>query len=289
MLKQTKNLIDAYGAQVINGTITDAELVKLMDTRSFPKSEGYVDPNKPISENNHSQTDAINDFVLAIAPQLKPEILHQLTARMLVLGKDHGANTFMRNSTLEKAFLAYEMSRFPRFAEQFFIPAEKHKDSPEQQARLRMQVAFPGKNDIPNLKQVILKPIIDLYSQKNITTHYRNAIYSERNGRHHILNVSSSKFPNLDAHLKGLKGDRLKSQILLDFQQELLAAKTHDEVDALVENFSVKDEYKTLAAAQGLITLLFHRPTSSLKAFKEMVEERKQDISAELSCKLDRP
>jgi VPS inhibitor protein E len=171
-LKQTKKLITVYEKKLINGTITDHELTILMDKSSFPKSEGYVHPNKPMTEKNHSQMDAIIDFILLVAPKLTREVLHQLTARMISLTPDQGANAFMRNTTLEKYFLAYELFQFPKSAQLFFEANafEISEVSPKYQefkARQRMQHEFSGVNDFLFLQSVILQPIIDLYTTKN--------------------------------------------------------------------------------------------------------------------------
>lgn len=296
LLKQTKTLVKRYGEKIINGTISDRELETLMDLRSFPKSEGFVDIEQPITDKNHRQSDAINDFVLAIAPGLTLANLHQLTARMIHLAPEADRNTFMRNAALEKAFLAYELSQFPQSAEIFFLKTESIESADsakyeEFKARNRMQKEFSGTNDIANLQRVILKPIIELYSkeniaQKNVAHHYRHAIYNESGGRFHLYKVSGAKFSRLPEHLQELRGDHLKSQILLDFKTQLMNANTHQEVDDLVTAFKVKAEYDVLATGQGFITLRFHRPTSSLRAFEHLVNERKQDISTEQSIKL---
>lgn len=299
LLKQTNTLMKRYGEKLINGTISDRELKTLMDLKSFPKSKGFVDINQPITDKNHRKSDAINDFVLAIAPRLTLATLHQLTARMINLAPDAGRNTFMRNEGLEKVFLAYELAQFPQSAAIFFLKPESLESIEsagsakyeEFQARNRMQKEFSGTDDIKNLKDVILKPIIELYSkedvaQRNVAYHYRHAIYNEAGGRFHAYKVSGTKFAGLPEHLQKFRGDHLKSQILLDFKMQLMDAKTHQEVDDLVTEFQKKVEYDVLTTGQGFISLRFHRPTSSLRAFEHMVNERKQDISTEKSIKL---
>ena len=146
-LNQTKKLIDTYGEKIKNASISDQELGQLLEPNTFTKSDGYVDQNQPISNSNHSKMDAIKDFVLTIGPDLSPEILHQVTARAIALSPSESTNTFMRGSSLEKAFLAYEMVKYPESAEDHF-------------ACDRIKTEFPKQNDIPNLKAVILNPII---------------------------------------------------------------------------------------------------------------------------------
>lgn len=56
----------------------------------------------------------------------------------------------MRGSSLEKAFLAFEMAHYPTKAEEHFNST-------------RVRTEFPGENDIDNLKAVILNPIIAFF------------------------------------------------------------------------------------------------------------------------------
>lgn len=143
-LKQTKTLMGRFGDKIINGTISDDELKTLLAPKVFTKSDGYVDPNK-VNDLNHSEWSAILDFVQTTGPQMTDDELHKLTARLIQLAPSHGENTFMRNSTLEKAFLSYEMFRLPTLAEEHF-----NSD--------RIKAEFNGENDIKNLKEVILMP-----------------------------------------------------------------------------------------------------------------------------------
>jgi VPS inhibitor protein E len=151
-LKQTRALIQKYGESIKNGTISDEMLDSLSGQDVFKRSPGtsYIDPHAPLSESNYSQMDGIKDFVQTIGEELKPEVLHELTARIIERAPDRGANTFMRNSTLEKALLAYELCKHAELA-------EGHFDSP------RIKSALSGKNDIVNLKTIILNPIIDTF------------------------------------------------------------------------------------------------------------------------------
>ncbi|ERI49393.1 hypothetical protein N749_05280 [Legionella pneumophila str. Leg01/20] len=43
-LTQTQRLINTYGASLKNGTVSNEELIILLDPSTFTKSEGYVDP-----------------------------------------------------------------------------------------------------------------------------------------------------------------------------------------------------------------------------------------------------
>ncbi|KTD59142.1 hypothetical protein [Legionella shakespearei] len=149
-LSQTKILVNTYGRKLQDGSISDAEIDYLLQNDTFKKSEGYVDTSKPLSDSNFSKMDSIKDFVLTIAPTIPQDKLHDLTARLIARSPEGDKNTFMRGSSLEKAFLAYELLHYP-------ATAEAHFDSE------RVKKEFPGANDIPNLKAVILEPIIAFY------------------------------------------------------------------------------------------------------------------------------
>ncbi|MES2204741.1 MAG: hypothetical protein V4496_05925 [Pseudomonadota bacterium] len=121
MLKNTSRLIELYGQKLIDGSITEDELKELLEPGVFQKSQGYVDPNADVTENNHSLLDAIKDFTLNIALKLNENVLHNITTQLLELAsKNCDPNCFLRNSTLEKCFFAYEMAHFPARAEQHF-------------------------------------------------------------------------------------------------------------------------------------------------------------------------
>ncbi|WP_284698353.1 hypothetical protein [Legionella micdadei] len=78
--------------------------------------------------------------------------------------------------------------------------------------------------------------------------------------------------------------DPLKSKILEDFKEQLEHA-TADNIDQVVVDIEESSEYKALATGQGVMTRLFHLETSSVKAFKDMVAERRADLELENSFK----
>ncbi|KTD59339.1 VipE [Legionella santicrucis] len=164
-LQQTRKLMKKYGESLKNGTISDQTLDQLLQPNTFKRApaNGYVDPNKPVTDSNHTQMDAIKDFVETIGEELSPEILHTLTHRIIQRAPDTGANTFMRNSTLEKAFLAYEMARYPQLA-------ESHFDSD------RIKTTFPRETDISNLKGVILNPLVEFFSSTSPLVQYKKSL-----------------------------------------------------------------------------------------------------------------
>lgn len=83
------------------------------------------------------------DFVQEIGQYLSPEILHNLTSRMLARGPDRGRNAFLNTCSLEKTFLAYEICRYKLENPQL---VETHFESE------RVKQHFPTDEDISNLK-----------------------------------------------------------------------------------------------------------------------------------------
>lgn len=180
-LHQTNALIERYATKLIDGTFTTQELQKLLSSSTFGKSAGYADPNKPVSDSNFNQWNGIIDFVATIGPNIPADTLHQITEQLIRLAPDRGENTFMRNSTLEKAFLAYEMAYYPNNAQSHF-----YSD--------RMVRSFPNENDIANLKRVILQPGVALFESsidaklealikqcQDYKTHLEHALKNPRN------------------------------------------------------------------------------------------------------------
>lgn len=295
-LTKTKELINTYGSELINGSIDDDKLKSLMNMSSFPNSPGYPKLNEPISDKNHSQSEAVHDFVLSIAPSIEKMILHHLTARLINLMTSEGKNSFMRTTSLSKDFLAYEMTYYPHLAETFFKPLDhlepdtnNGKKSDEMDACRRIAKECSTKEDIRNLKTIILQPIIDAFTKKNIEDFYPHAVFSKSEGRLHFFGVNGVKFLNLSEELKNLHGDYLKSQILLCFKKQLVKVKTKEELDDLVNNFKLTDEYQVLATGQGVATRFFARQTSSIKAFNDLVKAQNEELIQGHKNKLEAP
>ncbi|WP_131794864.1 RhoGAP domain-containing protein [Fluoribacter gormanii] len=117
-------------------------------------------------------------------------------------------------------------------------------------------------------------------------THYEAQTIDVSENRFHLFNASSDK---LDAAYEGLKGDVLKSRILLNFKQRLEKA-TLENLDQEVDQIKTTSEYNVLAASQGLTTwvlsFFMQRDTSSVKAFREMVAERRSDLEFERTLEM---
>lgn len=115
-----------------------------------------------------------------------------------------------------------------------------------------------------------------LVSPPEIKKHYHHATLGE--GRHHFWSIASTKgSPHLKNKYHLLKGDALKTLILIDFKSQLEACLTLDELKETVDLLKKSDEYKILAQSQGVMTSFFGcfgLKTSSVVAFDKMVSER---------------
>ncbi|KTD15513.1 VipE [Legionella gratiana] len=234
-LQQTRNLMKKYGKSLTDGTISDQMLDDLLHPDTFKRSPGiaYVDPNKPITDSNHTQMDAIKDFVETIGEELSPAVLHTLTGRIIQRAPDRGENTFMRNSTLEKAFLAYEMVRCPELA-------ASHFDS------LRIKTTFPRETDISNLKTVILSPLIEFFSSTSPLVHYKKALQKLKEQlQQDDLNAQIKEHAQkVMSHIEALKAEGNES--IIDLTKVL-----KDTQSLLKGEMSVKDYQTEAKTVQG--------------------------------------
>jgi hypothetical protein len=114
------------------------------------------------------------------------------------------------------------------------------------------------------------------------TTYYQYEVDDRTKGRgYHALEVTGEKFSDLKQHLKGLKGDHLKSVILLELKEELKSFKSEEKLNSFIQTFQNEDpRFKVLNTAQGIATRLglFGLKTSSIQAFNKMVEEQRTII-----------
>lgn len=152
-LKKTIALLDPIKERLINGSISDEEIINLLDPKTFTPSPGVKSFQKPVDDLNHNRLDMMRDFMLVVGPSLSPEILHNLTARVIDLAPQCDMNTFMRNTTLEKMFLSYEMARQPKLAEQHF-------------ASKRMKAEIKDADEVQKLKNKMLKPNVDFFKEQ---------------------------------------------------------------------------------------------------------------------------
>lgn len=119
-LKQTDALLALYAVKIRDATISDDELRHLLSPGTFVKSIGFVDPDKPVDDDNFSQYHGLQDFVVELGKMLSDDDLHRMTGRLLALLPPDDAGLFMRNNSLAKTLLTYEMNRQPMIADEHF-------------------------------------------------------------------------------------------------------------------------------------------------------------------------
>lgn len=119
ILKITTDLVAKYGAalkSIAQKTVSaqDGEnYVKELTPDKFrPAEPKYVDKNKAMADDNHTDGQAMMDFVISIAQTLSAEEVHELTKSLLELETSSGTG-YLRGNTLAKTFLAYELQKFP--------------------------------------------------------------------------------------------------------------------------------------------------------------------------------
>ncbi len=188
-LQITDNLSREYGHKLINGSITNEELKKLMAAynTSFTRSTLY-DAYNPITEENYSCLDAIKDFVLTIGPLLtlndSPDFLHSLVERLIAAAPEFtDPNLLFRDSSLEKSFLAYEMARYPELAETHFEDKRHLEDG--KKGILVDKIATFSDEAKGNLKTKMLGPQVEFF--KNPPSDFiTRVIQKESKERAHI-------------------------------------------------------------------------------------------------------
>lgn len=184
-LLNTLNLLSQYGSQLIDNSITDDDLKQLLDPKNFKNHTTLPGKKDSYSDANYSTIEATLDFVQSIAPFLNEGVLEQLVTRCLgfekakrelikdkILEKPQDYNGYMRDTVLEKYFLAYELTktdsagqqstRFDPSGELYSIFNTQNNDDVVQTAFVR-------------LKNTILDPSIRFFkhycfNQKEVST-----------------------------------------------------------------------------------------------------------------------
>lgn len=109
---------------------------------------------------------------------------------------------------------------------------------------------------------------------REVKPNYKDATLGE--GRWHYDAVSPTAA--LKDELKKLKGDALKTRILLDFKTSLESIDNEEQLNRVVSEFKNSPEYKILQTAQGKMTRWFTLDTSSVKAVNAMITEKEREI-----------
>ena len=139
-------------------------------------------------------------------------------------------------------------------------------------AKLQVQYAQP---DLP------VEFVEQEIKTRNIS--YAFFVNAPESGRaYHAFTADTSSLAK-DSNLKSLKGDHLKSQILIQLKAEIEFIDEELELDLFINRLKDDPRYKILEKGQGITTRLFHLTTSSIKAFNELVEQRRAEIRTVLS------
>lgn len=98
------------------------------------------------------------------------------------------------------------------------------------------------------------------------------------NNKFHLFEVKGEKFTALKEEYKKLRGDHLKTNILLELKRQIGFTSSKEELAALVSKLKESEEYKVLETNQDLTGKIFDFETSSVKAFKEMVKKQENSF-----------
>ncbi|MFA5960199.1 MAG: hypothetical protein WC785_06750 [Tatlockia sp.] len=230
----TVRLIEKYADKFISNTLTAAdisELNELNGTYEFKRIVNYKEPSKAMTP-----TEGMLDFVQTIGPLIPKETLHEITKQFLVDGaKNSGENTFMRNTTLEKNLLAFELVHYPEQAEQHF------KEAPI--------TANFSESEIGNLKSVIINPPSVYFTDNkanpvvSLETLKKSGASSESQQAEEILLTDVS---SLEAELQTLKEfielttEYPVKENALAVVEELAALKEKGKDPAVLQDIAVK-------------------------------------------------
>lgn len=160
MLLNTLTLIARYGDKLINNTITDQELITLGKTHPAGAQKGtsvffypvgnYRPADTDYSDERHTTSEAMRDFVAIIAPHIPEENFHALVGRFIMLAEKGPRNSFMRGSTIEKYFLSYEIAHYSEASQKRF---EEHS---------YLQTLF-SPNELKTLQANVLQPNVTFF------------------------------------------------------------------------------------------------------------------------------
>ncbi len=121
---------------------------------------------------------------------------------------------------------------------------------------------------------------------------YIKTVYSPANlekPREHEYEVTPNTVENVSEAFKErynkMRGDELKTHILLNFKSEIEKFNTVEEIQAYMDAFKDTDEYKTLETGQGGFTRAAHKmglkkliTTDSVDALNKIVKDAKKEI-----------
>jgi hypothetical protein len=105
---------------------------------------------------------------------------------------------------------------------------------------------------------------------------YKHATLDKNEARTFLVGrASTEKFSSLEGY-SSLKGDNLKTQVLMDLKDKIDQCTDLNEL----QDYKKSDEYKLLATAQGvgLYTRFFSKQTSSQKIIDDLIDEKTKEL-----------
>lgn len=108
--------------------------------------------------------------------------------------------------------------------------------------------------------------------KKLSSTHYQHQIVYQQQGRPHFFETQGNE--QLGSDFSKLKGDYLKSQILLKFKEEIEAISSEDALVDYINKLKKDRRRDILATPQGITTSIFRLETSAINALNQMLEEQ---------------
>lgn len=283
-LEQTTRIMAEYQEELINGSITERLDSLFREFSSIGEGEGGYVLTDRVSDRNFSKLDGIRNFVEHIGPLIPKETLHTLVDRMInhLTTTEDAGQSFMRNASLAKVMLAYELSQYPDNGARHLTDNTRIKEAFAEgvtQANFettllapdirhfRLATAAPS-GSLPSSGATTVAPAAatNPSSLGELSRYYK---YVTRPGQR----STRQHFFELKDEVSQLKGDALKTKILSEFKELLEACRNKEHLNRMVTTLVGDPRYQTLATGQGIMTRLFGLKTSSVKAFEQMVKE----------------
>ena len=116
---------------------------------------------------------------------------------------------------------------------------------------------------------------------RNSTTHIKQDGYAHATqgaGRFHTQAVDAKKFTTLKNKFKAMKGDQLKTNILIDVKNKLSSIETKEDLEQYASDFRQSDEYKVLEKPQGVTSQVLGCETGSVKLLNQMIADKEESL-----------
>ena len=240
---------------------------------NFNKNEP-VDLNKPLADieillskqvKDESYTSLVNFFSsmskptritlglnLAIEKLSNKEIRKKANVQLMSTTLDYTKSILQEPPIEFKKWVAY-LSSAPSFEKSFLLDIIKESKSQHYET---------------------LRRAVEMHK---VSSYYSHA--TESGSRKHKYEAKYEEANALKKNYNALKGDALKTKILIDIQTEIDNTSTPKELADVLQAFIKKPEYTILETQQGRISQKLGLETSSLKAFNRMVGDAEERIA----------